>query len=216
MATIYHKTDLSIDGTISSTNLSGTNTGDNAVNTLYSGLASSKQDTLISGTNIKTINGSSILGSGNLTIGGSPTVLTLSGDVSTGPNTNPVDLTGMVFSYDANSTYIFEMYMFTGAKFSGTGHGFQLNTSTGISKIGMNFYHQLATTGTLTGGSSVADDLSLGVSSGVPNTSSIFSSGNGILVTTVNSGTAQFRFRSETTAVTVCRAGSTILVTKIA
>ena len=81
MATIYHKTDLSIDGTISSTNLSGTNTGDNAVNTLYSGLASSKQDTLISGTNIKTINGSSILGSGNLTIGGSPTVLTLSGDV---------------------------------------------------------------------------------------------------------------------------------------
>ena len=98
----------------------------------------------------------------------------------------------------------------------GTGHGFQLNTSTGISKIGMNFYHQLATTGTLTGGSSVADDLSLGVSSGVPNTSSIFSSGNGILVTTVNSGTAQFRFRSETTAVTVCRAGSTILVTKIA
>jgi hypothetical protein len=41
---------------------SGTNTGNNAVNTLYSGLAVSKQDTLVSATNIKTINSVSILG----------------------------------------------------------------------------------------------------------------------------------------------------------
>lgn len=52
-------------------NLSGTNTGDNAVNSLYSGLAASKQDVLVSATNIKTINGSSILGTGNLIISGS-------------------------------------------------------------------------------------------------------------------------------------------------
>lgn len=51
-------------------NTSGTNTGDNAVNSLYSGLASSKQDTLISGTNIKTVNGESILGSGNISVAG--------------------------------------------------------------------------------------------------------------------------------------------------
>lgn len=36
--------------------------------------ASSKQDALVSGTNIKTINGESILGSGNLAVGGLPTV----------------------------------------------------------------------------------------------------------------------------------------------
>jgi len=48
----------------------GTNTGDNATNSQYSGLAASKQDTLVSGTNIKTINGSSVLGSGDLTISG--------------------------------------------------------------------------------------------------------------------------------------------------
>lgn len=46
----------------------GTNTGDNATNTQYSGLAASKQDTLVSATNIKTINGSTILGSGDLTV----------------------------------------------------------------------------------------------------------------------------------------------------
>ena len=51
-------------------NQSGTNTGDNAVNSLYSGLETSKQDTLVSGTNIKTINGSSVLGSGDLIISG--------------------------------------------------------------------------------------------------------------------------------------------------
>jgi len=51
-------------------NTSGTNTGDNAVNSLYSGLAASKQDTLVSATNIKTINSTSILGSGDITISG--------------------------------------------------------------------------------------------------------------------------------------------------
>jgi hypothetical protein len=49
-------------------NTSGTNTGDNAVNSLYSGLATSKQDTLVSGTNIKTVEGQSLLGSGNIDI----------------------------------------------------------------------------------------------------------------------------------------------------
>lgn len=52
-------------------NTSGTNTGDNATNSQYSGLAASKQDTLVSGTNIKTINGSSVLGSGDLVVSGS-------------------------------------------------------------------------------------------------------------------------------------------------
>lgn len=52
-------------------NTSGTNTGDNATNTQYSGLAASKQDTLVSGTNIKTINSTSLLGSGDIVISGS-------------------------------------------------------------------------------------------------------------------------------------------------
>ena len=66
-------------------NQSGTNTGDNAVNSLYSGLATSKQDTLVSGTNIKTINGNSLLGSGDLTIGG-------------GGGSNPIKLTSQTLA----------------------------------------------------------------------------------------------------------------------
>lgn len=53
-------------------NTSGTNTGDNATNTQYSGLAASKQDTLVSGTNIKTINSTSILGSGDIAVSAAP------------------------------------------------------------------------------------------------------------------------------------------------
>ena len=56
-------------------NTSGVNTGDDAVNSLYSGLESSKQDTLVSGTNIKTINGTTILGSGDMTVGGQVDIL---------------------------------------------------------------------------------------------------------------------------------------------
>jgi len=51
-------------------NTSGTNSGDNATNSQYSGLAASKQDTLVSGSNLKTINGETLLGSGNITITG--------------------------------------------------------------------------------------------------------------------------------------------------
>lgn len=60
---------LITDGEITKlSNTSGTNTGDNATNSQYSGLATSKQDTLVSGTNIKTINNVSILGSGNISV----------------------------------------------------------------------------------------------------------------------------------------------------
>ena len=75
-------------------NTSGTNTGDNATNSQYSGLAASKQDTLISGTNLKTVAGTSLLGSGDLgqiassyinlpVDGGSPTLDTLTEDFTT-------------------------------------------------------------------------------------------------------------------------------------
>lgn len=49
-------------------NQSWVNTWDNATNSQYSWLATSKQDTLVSWTNIKTINWDSILGSGDLTV----------------------------------------------------------------------------------------------------------------------------------------------------
>jgi len=74
-------------------NTSGTNTGDNAVNSLYSGLAASKQDTLISATNIKTINGSSVLGSGDLAISPIQSFVVACSDESTAITTGTAKVT---------------------------------------------------------------------------------------------------------------------------
>ena len=126
-------------------NTSGTNTGDNAVNSLYSGLAASKQDTLFSATNIKTINGASVLGSGDLIVSASGTGVLLDKQfsllqsdgtlnaalgVQTWAGTNK---TGQdVFTVDANSTYLVEGYWYvnTGATTHTTAMAWALATAT--------------------------------------------------------------------------------------
>lgn len=71
--------------TSASTPLAGTETvpivqGGVTKKVTVSNVIASKQDTLVSGTNIKTINGSSVLGSGDLVVGGTsnPSVISLS------------------------------------------------------------------------------------------------------------------------------------------
>jgi len=198
-------------------NTSGTNTGDNATNSQYSGLATSKQDTLVSATNIKTINGSSVLGSGNLVVAsGYHFVGTLASDQATGANVTPVTLTGLVFSYEANSKYRIWAMGRVQPTAATTGCGFQFDLSSVVTAINVQFYHQLANTGTISGGHSIADDASVGVSSGMPGTSTYPITLNGLLVTGANTGTAQLRFRAEVAAVTTCKAGFTLVVEKIA
>jgi hypothetical protein len=126
-------------------NTSGTNTGDNAVNSLYSGLAASKQDTLVSATNIKTINGASVLGAGNLTVSASATgilldkqfslmqsdgTLNAANGVQTWCGTNK---TGQdVFTVAANTTYLVEGYWYvnTGSTTHTTAMAWALATAT--------------------------------------------------------------------------------------
>jgi hypothetical protein len=87
--------------------------------------------------------------------------------------------------------------------------------SSAVTDVNLSFYHQLANTGTLSGGHSVADDASVGVSSGIPGTANYPVVGDAILRTAGNTGTAQLRFRSETTAAITCRAGMTLIVEKV-
>ena len=146
-----------------------------------------------------------------------PTVATLAADQATGANTTPVTLTGLVFSYAANSKYRiwFMGRVSPAAATTGCGFQFDLSDATGVT-VSVQFFHQLASTGTMSGGHSVADDASVGVSSGLPGTGNYPVTGFGLLVSTTNSGTAQLRFRSETTAVITARAGLTLVVEKIA
>lgn len=71
-------------------------------------------------------------------------------------------------------------------------------------------------TGTLSGGNSIADDASAGVSSGIPANGAIvpfYASGS--VITTGNTGTAQLRLRSETTAATTIKAGTIMRVREL-
>lgn len=145
-----------------------------------------------------------------------PTVCTLANDQATGANTTPVTLTGLSFSYAVNSVYRiwFMGRVSPAAATTGCGFQFDLSDATGVT-ISVQFFHQLASTGTQSGGHSIADDASVGVSSGLPGTGNYPVTGFGLLVSTTNSGTAQLRFRSETTAVITARAGLTLVVEKI-
>ena len=141
---------------------------------------------------------------------------TLAADQATGANVTPVTLSGLVFSYEANSKYRLWFMGRVAPTAATTGCGFQFDLSSAVTAISVLFSHQLANTGTLSGGHSIADDASVGVSSGLPGTSTYPVVGNGLLVTGANTGTAQLRFRSETTAVTTCKAGLTLVVEKVA
>lgn len=143
-------------------------------------------------------------------------VATLANDQTTGANTNPVTLTGLVFNYEANSKYRIWFMGRVSPAAATTGCGFQFDLSSAVTSIDVLFYHQLANTGTLSGGHSIADDASVGVSSGMPATSTYPVSGQGLLITTGNTGIAQLRFRAEVAAVTTCKAGFTLVVEKIA
>lgn len=142
--------------------------------------------------------------------------LVLGADKPTGANTTPVTL-GLSFNYLANSTYIVDIYALVAPGAATTGCGFTIDTSTAVTYVGTHFTHVLATTGTLSGGGSIGDAgvTMMAVSSGMPATASYTVLGGGILISGANAGTATFYFRSETTAVTTCKAGSVFLVTKV-
>lgn len=108
----------------------GTNTGDNATNSQYSGLAASKQDLLVSGTNIKTVNGTTLLGSGDISISGAPTFLNLASNFSS-TITTEASVTGWSFPVTTGKTYRIEVIAAyqTAATTTGGELGFFLSAS---------------------------------------------------------------------------------------
>lgn len=142
--------------------------------------------------------------------------LFLSQSITTGADTNQNVLTGMSFGYLPNSTYIIDLYMMGTAAAATTGFGFNVSCSTAVSQSTIHFNHQLANTGTQSGGSAIANNASTGVSSGFPNANVIVPiMGRGMLITAGTSGICTFMFRSETTAASTCVSGSIITVKKI-
>lgn len=137
--------------------------------------------------------------------------------VSTGANVTPVSVPNCSFDFAANAVYLLMVAGTTSAAATTTGSGFQIDTSVAVSVTNLAFVAQLANTGTLTGGSSIADDASVGVSSGRP-TANVATPhfGMGTLVTGASAGTATLRYRSEVAAVSTVQSGCVFAAVRIA
>lgn len=143
-------------------------------------------------------------------------IASLAADLTTGANTTLNNVTGLVFTYAANSIYRIHVYGSVSSAATTTGNGFAFDLSSAVTSIWFQHFHQLANTGTLSGGSSVTDAASIGVSSGVPVANAVIPvHGMGLLRTGANTGTAQLQYRSEVAAVSTLRAGTTIVIEKI-
>ena len=129
-------TTTTIAGTLLATNISGTNTGDQVLPTLSSLGA---QATLVSGTSIKTINGSTLLGSGDLTLASSTPTLTISN--KTANYTIVAGDNGTVINY---ATGTFTLTLTTAATL-GTGFNVRLNNQgTGVITVATNGTNKIA------------------------------------------------------------------------
>jgi hypothetical protein len=133
----------------------------------------------------------------------------------TNATTTPTSVTGCVFSFEANSTYRIDFAAICTSAAATTGYGFALDTSVAVASVGLTFTHQLANTGSLSGGSSIADNTTTGVSSGVPGLVNVPVLGGGLLISGANAGTAQLMFRPEVAASATCKAGAVLTAIKI-
>lgn len=140
-----------------------------------------------------------------------------SGVTTTGANTTPVSVSGAVFDYVASAVYRIWVMGRLNSAAATTGAGIQFDLSSAVTAIDVQFFHQLASAGTLTSGHSIADDTSVGVSSGVPaGPLDVPITAFGLLVTGAKTGTCQLRLRSETNAVTELLAGVVMVVERVA
>jgi hypothetical protein len=177
------------------------------------------QAALVSGTNIKTINGSSLLGAGDLSITAASefTGKLRSSAGVTNATTTPANVPGCVFTFEANSVYVIDLYLLCTSVAATTGYGFAFDTSVAVTENALTFTHQLAAAGTITGGDAIADNASRGLSSGVPTAATnTLVLGKGLIITGANPGTAQLMFRPEVAASATCKQNSVMRVMKIA
>lgn len=123
--------------------------------------------------------------------------------------------TDMVFTFEANSVYVLDLFAEATAAAATTGFRFALDTSVVVTTVALTFSHVLANTGTVTGGQSIADDAATGLSSGIPTANAITPIlGSGRLVTAAATGTARLRFGPEVAAVATLKANAVLRVHK--
>lgn len=200
-------------------NVDNTSDANKPVSTAQQTALNTKQETLVSGTNIKTINGTTLLGSGDIAISGgasNETYLVLAADVASPATTALTNLTGMTFTYEANAKYAIDFFMVMNSAASTTGFGFGVNCSTAPVLVSLVGTTNSSSTGAASAWSTFQNNaITVSTSGTVANAQNVGVHGGGVIVTGASTGSMQFIFRSETTAVTTAKANSVIRISKI-
>ena len=124
---------------------------------------------------------------------------------------------GASFTFAANGVYVIDLYLMATSGASTTGYAYTFDTSVAVTYVGLTFTHQLATTGTITGGDSLADTTVRGLSSGVPAvTVTNMILGKGVLLAAGTGGTCQLMFRPEVAATATAKQNSVVRVQRVA
>lgn len=114
-------------------NVDNTSDASKPISTAEQTALNAKQDTLVSATNIKTVNGSSILGAGNLIVSSVGTVVWARVAVSDATTTGQalVDVTGLTIAMAANAVYEIEAFLScsTTAVTTGISYGVQFSAA---------------------------------------------------------------------------------------
>lgn len=147
---------------------------------------------------------------------GESTSFVLPANLSTGADTNLVDIPGCSFMFEPGGVYQLSITAIAQAPAATTGLGIAVTVSHAVTKIAATYVHQLANAGTLTGASQIASAAAVGVSSGVPTINTdVPVMGMGLLVAGASAGAAKFQLRSEVAAVVTLIAGSTFTVRRV-
>jgi hypothetical protein len=186
---------------------------------------SGKQDTLVSGTNIKTINDTSLLGSGNITItgGGLPTMYTLT-EAFTSTSDTLADVTPLAFNCTEGKSYRVEIigkYRSTAATSTGCKMGFYLPSGAGtiVGQLDGSISSAAVATGLRLTVNTISTSGATGttlITSGTANTSFDQHIGGIMIFTCTTTGVFQVQYASEVNnSASVLAAGTTMLVTQL-
>lgn len=181
-----------------------------------------KQSALVSGSNIKTVNGASLLGSGDLLVGSDITAAAVA-MTATQANTTVayVNVTQLVLPLAANSTYMIDCFLTFKSAATTTGIGVGFVAPTGsipmleivVPVVSTQTANALRITFPNAASTTSGSVLGTGVTAIASNHTAKVSG----LITTTSAGNIQIQFRSEvaTSAVTL-QIGSTLVACKVA
>lgn len=176
-----------------------------------------KQATLVSGTNIKTVNGISLLGSGDITISGESgseeEIVVLKTTPTSNSSTSLADCGGLFFTADAGKTYLIEVFLLWDTTATTVGIKASLSASTTVNTISGHFITD-ATAGTPDSSSFNNSDV-VTATSASPFTTNNFGCIRAILINSSSSNTIKVRFAAETTGTITIKSGSSLRYRKL-